>query len=289
MVAALDNHPVLSSSYPHNFPNTRLILRDASDIDGEVVRAESGGQVDGVVGGPPCQGFSAIGRRSPEDPRRLLISHFFRIVRELQPSFFVMENVRGLGYSNARRVLDEALDLVRDQYAILGPQVWDAAQFGAATKRSRLFVIGIHQDYGETLTAEDVDAFRREPATVRAAIGDLEGARPLGEDEGFDTWQITRNCLPFDYAHALRSADGHFTGHRITAHSKRVRIRFHNVPGGRHRLGWTPPTPIVVRAMSFTSCWHRCRSGILPSGPTDSSRASARHHGEGGGPAPRLP
>ena len=251
VIAALDNDPILASSYPHNFPSTRMILKDVIELDGEAVRAAAGGRIDGIVGGPPCQGFSAIGRRDPEDPRRWLLGHFFRIVREVRPSFFVMENVTGLAYPNARGVLNEALRQT-DGYAILGPQVWDAAQFGAATNRSRLFVIGIHMDCGEMLKVEDVDALKRKPATVQAAIGDLEGARAAGEEDGFDVWRIARPGQPSDYARGLRSSSGRFTGHRTTVHSKRVMTRFDNVPEGsidpvgRHpRLAWSAQSPTI--------------------------------------------
>ena len=228
-----------------------MILKDVIELDGEAVRTAVGGRIDGIIGGPPCQGFSAIGRRDPEDPRRWRLGHFFRIVREVRPSFIVMENVTGLGYSHARDVIDEALRQT-DGYAILGPQVSDAAQFGAATNRRRLFVIGIHMDRGEGLKLEEVDAFKRKPATVQAAIGDLEDAMAVGEEDGFDVWRITRPGRPSDYACGLRSSNGHFTGHRTTVHSKRVRTRLDDVPEGsidpvgRHpRLAWSAESPAI--------------------------------------------
>lgn len=252
VVAAFDNDRVLASSYRYNFPNTRMVFRDVTDVDGNLVRALAGGQVDGIVGGPPCQGFSDIGKRHPADPRSRLLGHFFRIVQEVRPSFFAMENVRGLAYSSARRVLDDALRLVEDGYAILGPIMLNAAQFGAATNRSRLFVIGIHKDRGEALTLKHFDALKRSPATVKAAISDMDGAVALGERNGFDTWRITRIGRPHNYAQALRSPDGLFTGHRATSHCGRVTARFDAVPPGgidtvgRHpRLSWSGQCPTL--------------------------------------------
>ena len=252
VVAAFDNDDVLASSYRHNFPDTRMVIADVSELDGETVRTAAGGHVDGIFGGPPCQGFSDIGKRHPADPRSLLLGHFFRIVREVRPSFFAMENVRGLTYSNVRAVLDEALHLVEDEYTILGPIMLNAAEFGAATNRSRLFVIGIHKDSGEALTLGHFAAMRRAPATVRAAISDMVGAVALGQKEGFDTWRITRSGRPFNYASALRSPDGLFTGHRATSHCGRVIARFDAIPPGgvdsvgRHpRLAWSSQCPTL--------------------------------------------
>jgi DNA (cytosine-5)-methyltransferase 1 len=252
VVAAFDNDPILASSYPHNFPQTRMVLGDVTTLDGEAVRAAAGGRVDGIFGGPPCQGFSDIGKREPEDPRRQLLGHFFRLIREVQPSFFVMENVRGLAYSGARNVLYEALRLVEDEYAILGLHIWDAAEFGAATKRPRLFVIAVHKNCGEALTLKDVALLRRAPATVRSAIGDLEGSVALGVEDGFDVWRVARSGRPSNYARTLRSPDGRFTGHRVTEHTKKVAKRFDRIPEGavdvvgRHpRLAWFGQCPAL--------------------------------------------
>jgi len=252
VAAAFDNDATLTSSFPNNFPDTRLVQTDIADLDSETLVAAAGGRIDGIFGGPPCQGFSDIGRRRADDPRRQLIGNFFRLVAAVEPTFFVMENVRGLAYSNARGVLDDALLLVRDRYEILGPQIWDASQFGAATKRRRLFVIGVHKDRGEAIVPEDVEIFRLPPATVRTAITDLKGAVPMVKEEEFDVWRITRLGRPHKYARALRAIDGRFTGHRMTKHSPAVIRRFEMVAQGafdtvgRHpRLDWTKQCPTL--------------------------------------------
>lgn len=251
VVAAIDNDPILTSSYPHNFPDTRMIMKNVVELDGETVRDAVKGPIDGIFGGPPCQGFSAIGKHNPDDPRRHLLTHFFRLVREIKPSFFVMENVLGLAYSNSRSVLDKAL-LQVDEYAILGPEIWNAAQFGAATNRSRLFVIGVHKDRGEPITSDDMRPWKCEPATVQSAIGDLEGATVVGEEDGFDTWRVDPLARSTGYARALRSPDGRFTGHRITRHSESVAARFNDLREGgfdsigRHpRLAWSGQSPTI--------------------------------------------
>src|SRR3546814_40471 len=141
VAAAYDVDEILTSSYPSNFPGTKLLRRDVAQLTGSQIVADVGGPVFGIFGGPPCQGFSDIGKRLKNDPRRELLGHFFRIVSEIRPDFFVMENVRGLAYHDARPVLDEALKLVEKDYDILGPNIWNAAEFGAATTRNRMFVI----------------------------------------------------------------------------------------------------------------------------------------------------
>lgn len=255
VAAAYDIDEILTSSYPINFPDTALFHRDVSLLTGHAIRSDVGGQVFGVFGGPPCQGFSDIGRKDPNDPRRRLLGHFFRIVAELKPKFFVMENVRGLAHSHARPVLDEALGWVEPDYDVMAPEIWNAADFGAATNRNRMFVIGVLKSCKTPVRKEDVEKRKRKAATVAQAIGDLARARPLpssNELPGFDRWKICRPGLPTDYAWPLRAPDNVFTGHMPTVHTDKVVERFRATkPGtmervGRHpRLKWNGQCPTL--------------------------------------------
>jgi DNA (cytosine-5)-methyltransferase 1 len=247
---AFDNDPILTSSYSTNFPSTKLVLATLRTVDGADIRRLIGGTPDGIFGGPPCQAFSDMGHRRTGDPRRNLLRHFFRIVSELEPGFFVMENVRGLGYNTARAILDESLALVPSRYEILGPVTLDAAEFGAATLRPRLFIIGYDPARCDPITADDLETRKVASATVRSAIADLAEAEMIGEADGFDTWKIVRRGRPSSYSSNLRSADGTFTGHRVTIHTQDVKKRFRKLrpgdidPIGRHpRLSWDGQCP----------------------------------------------
>lgn len=251
VAAAVDIDPILTSSFKHNFPGTPLFNLDISSLKGAELHKLAGGQVDGVIGGPPCQGFSTIGRRLPGDPRRSLVLDFFRLVSEVEPRFFLMENVRGLGHDGNRQLLADGLKLVSSRFDILGPEVLDAADFGAATRRSRLFVAGMRKDAANPLTRGEIIARRRRPQTVRAAIWDLLSATEVGENEGFDVWRHGSGRATA-YAQRMRSANRLFTGHRSTQHSKKVLTRFESVPEGgidpvgRHpRLGWDGQCPTL--------------------------------------------
>ena len=231
----------LTSSIAANFPRTNLKLADLSSVVGSDIETEVGSRVDGIFGGPPCQAFSSIGHRKPDDPRRTLLGHFYRLVKEVQPKFFVMENVEGLTYGNARSELDEAIAQVPGHYKIIEPTVFDAADFGAATKRRRVFVIGYDPGEMNELTLSDFEAAKKPPTTVADAIADLEGAIELGIDQGFDVWQLPHGIVPSSYARSLRSASMTFTGNQRTTHSKEVRARFASIPpGGRDKVGRHP-------------------------------------------------
>lgn len=251
VVRAFDNDPVLTYSFARNFPDTPLTLADISKLSGADVLRQTGSPVDGLIGGPPCQGFSMIGRRDAKDPRSKLVNHFFRLVAEISPVFFAMENVVGISRGEAREILDAGLEWVPEHYQVSDPMVLDAADFGAPTQRRRVFIIGIDSRRG---SMPDFEAPRTEPAvTVRDAIHDISNAVSAGTDEaGFDLWQLPHDNSLSKYARAMRSADGRFTGNRRTRHCERVRNRFSELkPGatdqvGRHqRLEWNGRCPTL--------------------------------------------
>ncbi|ACL61788.1 DNA cytosine methyltransferase [Methylobacterium nodulans] len=250
---SVDNDPILTSSYTFNHPQSRLILADVADLSGRYLRRAAGGYIDGIVGGPPCQGFSEIGVASPDDPRRLLLWHFFRLVAEVRPKFFLMENVRGLAFEKNRPELDAALQLVAGRYTILGPLKLDAASFGAATSRPRVFVIGFDRSCVDSFTADDLQEWRRPAATVQEAIADLQGATEEGVDsDGLDWWRYGSDVAPSLYARRLRGTRRLFSGHRRIPHAPAIAARFAAVPQGgrdavgRHaRLDWNKQCPTI--------------------------------------------
>jgi len=239
VACAYDYDPILTSSWLTNFPKTALKHRDVSELSGAEIEVDAGGKVDLLFGGPPCQGFSAIGKRDKKDERRRLLHHFFRLVAEVEPAAFVMENVKGLGFKDARGELDGALEQVPAHYVVSDPLILDAANFGAATKRQRLFVIGYDPASCGKIDFKALMQRRDTPTTVREAIGDLVGAF-LQDAEG-DVWQLSDESTASAYAKNLRNDDKTFTGNQRTAHTKPVLKRFSNVPqGGLDKVGRYP-------------------------------------------------
>jgi DNA (cytosine-5)-methyltransferase 1 len=249
---AIDVDPILTSAFEFNFPGARRVLADVAALNAEQLNEVAGGYVDGLIGGPPCQAFSDIGQRRIDDPRRSLLKHFFRLVSEAKPTFFVMENVKGLGYINNVGILNESIDMLPSFYRIVGPLVLDAADFGAATRRPRLFVIGYDPSRCNEISAADLEGAKRQPSTVRAAIGDLASAVQIGEVDQFDLWKIKHRGRPSRYAEGLRDSEGTFTGHRRTEHTADVIRRFAAIEQGgfdtvgRHpRLWWNGQCPTL--------------------------------------------
>ena len=150
VVAAVELDPIHSAVHEYNFAYSTTFCRNATTVTGDEIRATSAlgtREVHAVVGGAPCQGFSLIGKRALDDPRNSLLSEFARIVLELQPRYFVLENVAGLTVGDHRKLLDEVIDLFgKGGYQVLQPyQVLQAAEFGTPQSRRRLFLVGARE------------------------------------------------------------------------------------------------------------------------------------------------
>lgn len=262
---AVDVDPILSSSFGKNFPKVIHSKLDLSSVDPADLSVHfPDRRVTGIIGGPPCQAFSEIGRRAAGDARRDLVDHFYRIVAAIRPSFFVMENVRGLGFSANRKVLDDALNRVADHYEILGPVTLDAASFGAPTQRKRMFVVGIDKREWDLPLLDDLTAVNFPRVTVRDAIADLTAAKlaHIDEDER-DWWTYDSKTSQLSaYARAARDVPppglgsaamwGMFSGHQRTAHTDTVQTRFSKLAQGdqdsvgKHvRLSWEGLCPTL--------------------------------------------
>lgn len=151
VVAAVEIDPVHCAVHEYNFPHCATICKSVMEITGEEIRSrwEIGDRpIDVVFGGPPCQGFSLMGKRILDDPRNTLVSHFISLVYELQPKYFVMENVKGMAIGTHKQFILEAIEKFENcGYKVLQPyQVLNAAYYGVPQNRERLFLMGARED-----------------------------------------------------------------------------------------------------------------------------------------------
>ncbi len=229
-----------------NFPKSLTFEKDISDLSAsEILKLckLSPGSIDVLFGGPPCQGFSVIGHKDNADERNLLILDFARLVDELRPRYFVVENVRGLLFNYSKPTLDKFLHRVKNSgYEILNPiQLLDASEFGVPQKRRRAFILGHLK--GQTApriprpTSKKGEV--RPPPTVEDAIGDLPDISTVEELLADDMYYGELGA-PSEYAASLRASGpagatsnaGGLSGCLRTIHSPQTQLRFlTTVPG----------------------------------------------------------
>jgi DNA (cytosine-5)-methyltransferase 1 len=150
----VDNWEKAAKTHVHNMPGAPFLLGDLSreDVHEKIKKEFEGNEVGIVAGGPPCQGFSIFGQRrfknttwyDPHvDPRNKLVYAFLDVVKELQPRWFIMENVPGLASLDEGRFLEELLSEFRGMgYTNSEARVLNAADYGVPQLRKRLLVIG---------------------------------------------------------------------------------------------------------------------------------------------------
>lgn len=252
-----DHDPDLTSSHPHNFSQIPLLLQDLNEVGMIDLIDEAGlkaDQITGVVGGPPCQGFSNMGRREILDPRNTLVARFFDLVAELRPPFFVFENVPGILSERFRHVLDDSISSLVNHYTILGPIILNASTFGAATDRPRVIVIGIDQPRSP-MEADGISSADT-PATVNDALSGLPpptvgngskpdfGWRTIKSNDDFSVYARSMRAPPPEVSGPMvrrAHASGRVSGFQPTRHSSAVVQRFSKIaPGARDSVSWFP-------------------------------------------------
>lgn len=200
---AYDINPVNVATYARNFPEAESIEADVHKLTGDAILAKAAVRsVDVLFGGPPCQGFSVIGKRRADDPRNELLLEFARLVDEVRPRYFVVENVAGLTIGAARKSLQKFLARAKKAgYRCIDPvQILDASHFGVPQQRRRVFILGHRASFpapAYPVAQEGVSP------TVWDAIGDLSLLDLHAADDRGDCYEGPLGA-PSTYASVLR-------------------------------------------------------------------------------------
>jgi DNA (cytosine-5)-methyltransferase 1 len=208
VAAAVELDPHALATHGINFPGTKHAGLDVAKLDGATLLELAGlreGELDGLVGGPPCQGFSSIGRRNVNDVRNDLFGHFFRLVKECKPRFFIAENVPGIMDEQYNDIRAEALNRVEGDYEILDPILIKADEYGAPTIRKRYFFIGYdRRRMPRGLSVEDfAPPAGTQPIVVSRALSGLPTAIDPAWQAEHEGWQKLRPGRRTDYVARL--------------------------------------------------------------------------------------
>jgi DNA (cytosine-5)-methyltransferase 1 len=249
-------------------------------------------KADVVVGGPPCQGFSNLGERVPNDPRNQLWRHYFRCVKQVRPKIFVLENVppllKSAEYVEMKRLAENLGYKVKDD-------VLNAADYGVPQTRKRAIVIGsrigepifpkqTHIDPPKkNLLTQDLAPWR----TVWDAIGDLPlvptgqnwhiGRNPTAKSlerykcikEGHNRWDLPPRLMPECWKRKTKGGTDLFGRLWWNRPSVTIRTEFYKPEKGRylHPVANRPITHLEAALLQsfprdYTFCGSKIRVGI---------------------------
>jgi DNA (cytosine-5)-methyltransferase 1 len=231
-----------------NHPGTRVLKRNVSRIGEDEIRSLFRDcRLTGIVGGPPCQGFSHanITKRDPRDPRNSLFRHFVRFVRALRPPFFLIENV--LGLLRTRLASGQpAVEVIQEAFNALGYRTHSftlrAEAFGVPQIRERLFILGTlgasvrkpeppatHRARTDQQLTLFSDSELAASVTLWDAISDLP---PLEAGQGTEPMEYA-GPPQTEYQKMMRDGSDHLWNHVAMQHSKRIVERFKRIAVGQ--------------------------------------------------------
>lgn len=251
-----------AAAFRANYPDINMINRKIQDLtEAEINELIGDEEVDIIIGGPPCQSFSTVGRRRFDDKARLY-TEYIRMLRIIQPRMFLFENVKGMlsmreqvpaFNENGDPILDEngeqqtvpgdlIMDIIRENFAdlgeglgyqLVGDEVLDAVNYGVPQHRERVFLVGVRNDI-----LEQVDWHYPEPThggeglpyiTINEAISDLP---EIAEGEHADEYT---NDPENEYQILMRGNNQELTQHFCGHHNEKMRLVIAAVPQGEGR------------------------------------------------------
>lgn len=185
IVAANEILKPMAKAYSLNHPTVKMYNCDIKDFGQKNLNADLGikeGDIDIVVGGPPCQAYSTVGKREEGDERGMLFQQYYRILSELKPKMFVFENVKGLISMQGGKLVRNIISLFESLGYHVDIKLMNAADYGTPQIRERVIIVG--NNFGEVFpypqpthyNPEDPSSYRKglKPyVTLGEAIGDL--------------------------------------------------------------------------------------------------------------------
>jgi DNA (cytosine-5)-methyltransferase 1 len=223
-VLAVDRWADAVATYRRNLPGDQIARADVDQLTTSRLTRLLEGAPEWIVGGPPCQGFSTVGKRVRHDPRNRMIEEFHRIVKAVRPAGFVIENVLGL---KDMRFEAGVIELFSELGYRVSCQVLRAADYGIPQLRRRVVFVG-HREHGY---------FRRpershrddEHVAVWDAIGDLPEVGPGATASAYDRPPST------DYQRLMRHGCEHLQGHTVSNHPRHLVEAIAFIPDGGNR------------------------------------------------------
>ena len=227
IVGGIDFNAKAIDTYNHNFKNAKGICCDLLQMDKEKIIEEFGDlkNIDVIIGGPPCQGFSSANRWQKEsaDPRNKLFFEFVKFVDLAKPKAVLIENVRGIvtrdnGYAKKR--IEE---IFKERGYSITNRILDASEYGVPQKRLRNFFVALKD--GE-FNFDDIKKSDKH-YTVKDAIGELYN---------LENNTAEKKTIPTppqnDYTKYLRRADNLLVNDEIRYPADKVQERISYVPQG---------------------------------------------------------
>lgn len=273
-VGGVDADQAAARTAALNHPGAKIRCERIESLPPEEMLALTGvSNIDVIVGGPPCQGFSSL-RPSRgaglDDPRNSLYQQFVKYVRTLRPRVFLLENVVGILTAGEGRLVSEMLAAFRRAGYEVDWRVLNAANFGVPQKRERFFLVGVRKNVGARVAPafpipshwfagrvigtklKDRYLVNLEsglaPVTVRDAISDLPS---LKSGEALTSYRSPNEALTAFQAARRRGSSSQLTLHEAATHNAKMLEVIRHAGASIHAL------PKGLVSSGYSSCYSR--------------------------------
>lgn len=224
-----------AATYQANHPDTKVCVGDIAEIDfrSQIQSLGLTGDIQLVCGGPPCQGFSTVGKKDLDDPRNSLFLQFLRCVDETNPDAVLFENVSGFKSMYQGRVYQELIEQLSQRGFVTDCRILNAVDFGLAQYRKRTIVIGVRSDnlveWPPTQFSDHTDGlFGSLPPhrNLMDAISDLPPLSTRGVAEEYLTEPQN------EFQEAMRAGSSELTEHNCANYGPRMQEILQTIPVG---------------------------------------------------------
>jgi len=223
VVFANEINPDAVKTYKKNFPDVLVEEGDIKKLNPSLIKKKIG-KVDLIAAGTPCQGFSTVGTRNPNDPRNKLFHQLLKFVKTFKPKVFVMENVSGILTMDDGKVIER----IRNSFSRIGYatqyRILTASEFGVPQDRKRIFIIGTR---GNISTEKLFPSSKRRKVSVKDAISDLAF---LGINEKATHY---KNKPRSRFQSKMRKNSTMIFNHESCNHNIKIQKRFSLIPPGK--------------------------------------------------------
>lgn len=225
IVGGIDFYEDAIKTHDKNFKHSKSMCVDIKSISDDEIKKLFENKVDVIIGGPPCQGFSAGNRQQKleDDPRNKLFFEFIRFVKVLQPKAVVIENVRQILTKNNGFAKNKIIEILKNEGYNVDVRVLCASDYGVPQNRNRAVFIGIKKEIGNV----NYDRIKKvnQKVTVEEAIGELYSL----ENTNLRTLEIAPKTKFQKY---VRSKNNVILNHDIQYPNEKVQERIKYVPEG---------------------------------------------------------
>jgi DNA (cytosine-5)-methyltransferase 1 len=234
IVFANEKNPSAAKAFSLNYPDIKMLNRDIKTLKEHTVnKLVGGGNIDLIIGGPPCQSFTTIGKRKYDDRARLY-QEYIRMLKIIRPRMFIFENVKGilsmkddLNHSVMDRIVAGFEKITDDLGYHVVHRTLNAVEYGIPQYRERVFMIGIRND-------QDISwvfpVGNKNRLTIKEAIGDMPQLKQ-GEEKANYTTAAANN-----YQTLMRGSNELLTFHRAALHREKIQVVINNISQGEGRF-----------------------------------------------------